>query len=368
MIVHKHIKQTGILLFLVLGAFLFQTVPSAYSYPVPPLPEDNLMTNPWFRSVSNPAEPGFDGWTPVLIDGVGWGLSQKESNPSPDLVISGRCGFKQVYCGTGARWANERNEGDTLSYPGLDVYLYQIVNAEAANRKLNYSMYWVNHKIDVAEVKVYGSDSANGAWTEVWQPFSVSQDKNPPPGSSPGREGIPWFHTGMLETILGKGYAYYKIEIHARYPESDTQQGDVGIKITGVYFAAGFTSEPEKLSTPVIVQNPTISSPNTGEDESKPTTGPSSEQGTPQETPQRVRTPSPTPTPTMQPSLPQPTRTRQASSTPLPVVSPTVQDDLKPTSDAVEQGGIGLGFVIGLITAGLILFAIVVIRTAVKKT
>jgi hypothetical protein len=44
--------------------------------------------------------------------------------------------------------------------------------------------------------------------------------------------------TEFLETMIENGYDYYKIEIHARLPE----EGVVGFKITGIYFAAASES------------------------------------------------------------------------------------------------------------------------------
>jgi hypothetical protein len=379
--IQKYLTRIGILVCLIAGGLVFQPATPAYSYPVPPLPEDNLVTNPWFLSTSNPTLPGFDGWTPVLVDGVGWGLSQKESNPAPELVVSGTCGFRKVYCGTGARWANESFEGDALSYPDLDVYLYQILEADATHRKLKFSMYWVNHKVDVTEVKIYGSASADGQWTEVWLPFTLSQDTNPPPAGAPGRNGIPWFQTELLETVLTNGYPFYKIEFHARYPQADSNQGDVGVKITGVYFSTAFTDEPEQFSTPVVVYNPTISAPATSEQETAPTVGPATEQGTLQETPQRVRTPSPTP-PTLpppeltatEPPLPSPTAppvtsaqtpTRQRSPTLAPTA--TDQGEGQSPSASTEQDGLGRGFILGFISAGILILAVVFIRLATKN-
>lgn len=341
----------------------------AFGYAVPPLPEDNLIKNPWFRSTNNPTIAGFDSWNPVLTDGVTWGLDQKESNPSPDILVTKRCNFNEVYCGTGARWANLNDQDGTgaVSYPGVDVYLNQVVQADAANRKLKYSMYWVNHKLDIAEVKVYGSDNSSGAWQEVWIPFSLSQDDNPPPSSAPGRNGVPWFYTGDLATILKDGYSYYKIEIHARYPEADSRQGDVGIKITGIYFSAEFTNEPEKLSTPFVVYNPTVDPLYTGGNASQATTPPLTQESTPQ----RVRTQNPTvASPTREPSSTsiRQTPTPSASIPPLtPVPSQTEENKLENPASFLTQNGVFVGFILGLLTVGLILLSFTVIKRVTRK-
>jgi hypothetical protein len=230
----------------------------AWGYPVPPLPDDNLLTNPWFRSVENPAAAGLEGWTNDLSAGVGWGISQKESNPSPEILVSGVCGFEPVYCGTGARWANISSEDGTESYPDVDVFLHQVVSTDSSHRHLNFSMYWVNHRLEVGEVIVYGSDRPDGPWELVWQPITISQDENPSPCCVPGHNGIPWFKTGPLETTLEIGYRHYKVILHARYPDTEIEQGDVGVKITGVYFAAHETDAPTNGSTPVVVHDPTV--------------------------------------------------------------------------------------------------------------
>lgn len=237
---------------------LFSRPVTTHAYQVAPLPEGNLIQNPWFQSAGNPSQPGFDGWTPVLQDGIGWGLSQKESNPAPVLYVAGKCGNQQVYCGTGARWANYNDEGATTSHPGMDVYLYQVVQADPTARRLNYFMYWVNHKVDIFEVVIYGSNSAGGPWEVAWRPFVLTQDENPSPSEAPGRNNVPWFQTNILETVVTEGFPYYKVELHARYSEAKTNQGDVGVKATGIYFAAWPTEEPGDQPLTMFVHDPTI--------------------------------------------------------------------------------------------------------------
>ena len=236
---------------------LLVTVVSAWGYPVPSLPAGNLLVNPWFRSYTDPTTAGLDGWENVLADGAGWGTSQKDDNPSPERLVAEACDYQDVFCGTSARWANVQVGGVTYSYPGVDVYLYQVVAAPSGERLLRFSMYWVNHRLDVAEVIIQGGSSPNGPWEEVWLPISIAQDQNPPPCCVPGHNGIPWFQTGPLQTILAGGYPYYRVILHARYPEAQFDNGDVGVKITGVYFSTAFTWDRPSLSTPVVVHNPT---------------------------------------------------------------------------------------------------------------
>jgi hypothetical protein len=322
-------KKYSIILFVLVITIIAVPALNAWAYPVPPLPEDNLLVNPWFRSEGNPASAGLDGWTNVLTaDEIGWGFSQKESNPSPEIIVSGVCGFEEVFCGTGARWANETREGDTLSYPGLDVYLYQVVATDPAHRRLNFSMYWVNHRIDVAEILVHGSETAEGPWELVWLPVTISQDENPGSCCVPGHKGIPWFQTFLLDTTLENGYPFYKVELHARYPETDTEQGDVGVKITGVYFTSRFTEDDPNPSTPVVVHDPTIESADVSP---SPT-----EKGRPTQSP--ALTPTATWDPTGMPTdiptataLPTETRT-ELPNTPTAIWTPTELPTYTPTA------------------------------------
>jgi hypothetical protein len=273
----------------------------------PPLPPGNLLVNPWFRSAADPNLAGLDGWENTLVDGVGWGTSQKDDNPSPEILIAEDCDFLQVYCGTSARWATILFEEVTYAYPGMDVYLSQVVQANPANRLLQFSMYWVNHRLDIAEVRIYGSRLPNGPWQSLWTPIQISQDQNLPLCCTPGHNGIPWFETPPLQTVLEKGYPYYKVVLHARYPVPFADSGDVGVKITGVYFTAVYTDNQPNLSTPVVVHNPTAA----------PTVTPGSTAAftpTPTNFPTSTSPVRKTPTPTS----PGPTTTLQVSPTPTP--------------------------------------------------
>ena len=344
----------------------------AYGYAVDPLPEDNLIVNPWFRSSTNPGMAGSDGWVFVPAEnGVTWGLSQKESNPSPEIVVSGTCGFKNVYCGTGARWAHENNAGDTTAYPDVDVYMYQVVAANPAQHKLKFFMHWVNHKIDIFEVTIYGGTGPEGPWINVWDVVSISQDMNPPPGQAPGRQGIPWFTTGILDSVLPEGYPYYKIELHARYPEGRTDQGDVGVKVTGIYFATEFTEEAVSQSTPAIIHNPTVMPPPGSTAVPATNTPPAVAQGGTETGGNGGQTPA---TGIAPPTSP-PSATFEAE---VPTTEPTVR--VRPTRTAVvtlptpvpavEEGssGLGQGFILGLLAGGLLVGLFLVVRALAART
>lgn len=208
-------------LLLIVSLFLFST--SAQAFVVSPFPDDNLLTNPWFHSSSDPSVASLEGWTNVLNNGIGWGKSDKEQNPSP---------YGEM--GTAARWA----EMGGKVYPGVDARLYQVVAADSSDRSLKFSSWWVSHRIDILEYVVYGGNSPQGPWTKVWTPFSVTVTENKKPES--GNKNDMWQNTGMKETTISQGYPYYKLEIHARYPQPLTTGGSqgVGLKVTGVYFSA----------------------------------------------------------------------------------------------------------------------------------
>ena len=230
--------------FIILLASLF--FEAAYAYPVPELPGDNLIVNPWFRNFSNPKEAGFDGWTRPLNEGVTWGPSQKESNPSPDIVITGTCGFQEVYCGTAARWAEQFG----VLYPYIDVYTYQVVAADPSHRKLKFFTHYVSHIAELGAVNIYAGQTAEGPWELLWVPLYHSETKLIIPESGDVRDL--WLDTGFLEWTFEQGYPYYKIELQSRLPESPIPNGirGVGFKVTGVYFSTEYTDEPGQPPPP----------------------------------------------------------------------------------------------------------------------
>lgn len=115
-----------------------------------PLPEDNLIANPWFR---NGTRPSLDGWTVVRAPSGGWEPSQKLGNPTPDDVV-----------GTAARLSTGRGAertGRTID-PGEFSSLVQVVAADPAQGVLKFSMYWVAHTVDPVVVTVYGGPAPMG--------------------------------------------------------------------------------------------------------------------------------------------------------------------------------------------------------------
>jgi hypothetical protein len=76
---HKFVKRSALVL--LLGAAMLFLLPAApaFSYPVPDLPEGNLIANPRFRSAADPMKPPA-GWTSV--DGRPHSVSRVD-NPTP---------------------------------------------------------------------------------------------------------------------------------------------------------------------------------------------------------------------------------------------------------------------------------------------
>ncbi|WP_420628175.1 hypothetical protein [Candidatus Leptofilum sp.] len=177
---------------------------------VDPLPENNLIENPWFREGNRPS---LAGWTDAAGNNVIWSLSQKQSNPSPDQVI-----------GTSARLAFGSGQGGGTGQDGVDSYLYQVVAADPSLTHLQFKIHWVTQWIDRAAVTIYGGSSADGPWTAVWVPLDIDQSTS---------TGGAWTQTELLDTTISEGFPFYKVELFGRYPEGRQQ----GAKYTGVYFA-----------------------------------------------------------------------------------------------------------------------------------
>jgi hypothetical protein len=223
------------------SALLVVTPSLASAFPVDVLPEDNLLANPWFRSADDPDSPGFDGWNRWTDGGDPLiGGSQKQSNPSPDTVVAPDCGGVAEYCGTALRWAEERPDCDMLR-AGMDAYADQIVAAsDPQDRLLRFHTWWVSHRIEVAEVDVFGSASENGPWTPLWKPFAQSFDHDAAAGVGGSGEdrSQEWIAltatTPLVEHVLPQAFAYYRLQIHARYGAAP--DCSVGVKMTGIYF------------------------------------------------------------------------------------------------------------------------------------
>ena len=188
---------------------------------VDPLPDNNLVENPWFREGN---KPSLAGWTDAAGSNVIWSLSQKPSNPGPDAVL-----------GTSARLAFGSGQGGGTGQAGVDAYLYQVVSADPSLNHLWFKIHWVTQWIERATVTIYGGNSAEGPWTAVWTPLDIDQNTS---------TGGAWTQTDLLDTTIAQGFPFYKVELFGRYPEGRQQ----GAKYTGVYFSvdgnAGVVVEP----------------------------------------------------------------------------------------------------------------------------
>jgi hypothetical protein len=203
---------------------------------VDPLPDNNLMQNPWFRTGN---KSSLAGWTDAAGSNVIWSHSQKRSNPSPDDVL-----------GTSARLAFGSGQGGGTGQGGVDAYLYQVVQADPALNHLQFKIHWVTQWIDRATVTIYGGTSADGPWTAVWTPLDINQSSS---------SGGAWTQTDLLDTTIPEGFPFYKMELFGRYPEGRQQ----GAKFTGIYFAvdgnAGEVTEPvptEPPPPPALINEP----------------------------------------------------------------------------------------------------------------
>lgn len=246
---HRRVRTRFILraASLIVGAGVIMTSAAASAFQVSALPADNLIKNPWFRSAAG-GMPGLDDWTPGPTP---FGGSQKESNPSPDIWVAPDCNNQQVYCGTAIRWAEQRPACPQTNV-GKDATISQVVSVPAGHESdtaLRFHTWWVSHRIEIAEVVIAAADSPTGPWTDVWTPFSKSFTYDAAASVSGGAgqdRSQEWVAltatTPLVETTLAKGYAHYRITVHARYLASPTDPCGVGVKFTGMYFSTSATA------------------------------------------------------------------------------------------------------------------------------
>lgn len=309
-------------------------VQRVFAYEVEDLPGDNLIVNPWFRDPGDQTQSSLYGWTDAAGLNQYWSSSQKESNPSPDAFQAGVCGRDIEYCGTSARLSPTKGETGGLGVPEADAYLYQVVRANGSDRKLKFFTHWVSHKLEIAEVTIYGGDTADGPWTSVWVPFHHTQDVviRPPEGES--TQAL-WEETGFLENVIERGYDFYKIEIHARLPAGNS----VGFKISGVYFSTEDTNEPaSSFSTPTEAVV-------------------STELATPTEQRERTRTEEPIILPTETATI-MPPATPTVIATQVAEVVPT--EGIARTPEPTANGGFNpwTGFIAGLLAGGVLVLVV----------
>lgn len=200
--------------------FLLAVIP-IYGYQVDPLPPGNLIVNPWFRDFEDPIHAGLSGW---IVDDQ-WGCSQKRQNPAPDPISSEKCGW-QPYCGTASRLKDTRGQCGKLASVGVPSSIYQVVAADSEVTRYSFGAWWVALRMEIAEILVYGSDSADGPWELLWTPFTYSHL------GGIGAPNYRYAHTGYLEEEFTEGHSYYLIEIYGVLADESN-----GVKITGIYFA-----------------------------------------------------------------------------------------------------------------------------------
>ena len=207
---HRFFKSRLFLFFLTIFV-LFGSRSAVFAQTiVEPLPDNNLIQNPWFR---NGNRPSLEGWTDAAGSNAIWSLSQKQSNPGPDQVL-----------GTSARLAFGSGQGGGTGQGGVDAYLYQVVAADSSLTHLQFKTHWVTQWLDRATITIYGGNSADGPWTAVWIPLDVDQSTT---------SGGAWTQTELLDTTIPEGFPFYKIELFGRYPAGRQQ----GVKYTGVFFS-----------------------------------------------------------------------------------------------------------------------------------
>lgn len=229
----------------------------ALAFVVGPLPDGNLVANPWFHKPGDPMAMSDEGW---IDEGDLWGLSRKTGNPSPLGEI-----------GTAARFAEPASPKDMGPgpYGGADAYLYTILEADPEDEFLNFKTHWVSANIEIAEVTIYGGSSALGPWEPIWTPLYITPDLD---------AHFQWVETGVSSIELDAGFPYYKIDYHARY-SADEQWG---FKFTGVYFSTGAEPmvpiEPQPDPTSTLLPGPTPSPAQ------PPTAAPATEVASKQET------------------------------------------------------------------------------------
>lgn len=157
-------------------------------------PTGNLLANPYFEG--DHSSTVIPGW---VNDGQ-WDISVKPHNPSPNDTSARINGPEQ---------AGEYQQGET-------AVIYQIVEGGGSN--LAASIACVQHQAEVMQVTIFGSQSPDGPWTSVWQPFDLS-----------ACGFADWGPTVHAQTQLPQAWAYYQFQIVGRYVD---WRG--GVKVTDV--------------------------------------------------------------------------------------------------------------------------------------
>ena len=207
-----HTLYYTIFLFSLLALFADTATAAA----APELPEGNLIVNPWFRDASNTGG-SHDGWIPGEL----WGLSQKTHNPTPDEIK-----------GTAVRL------GTPKATFGVDSFVHTVVAADRDKKILRFQTWQVSRNLHEEYVTIYGSDSEEGPWTQVWKPWIETNSS------------VHWIQVPLVEKQLEEGFPFYKVEFMCNYGS-----GTAGCKYTGVYFTASGSSDSNAVGETVRPQS-----------------------------------------------------------------------------------------------------------------
>lgn len=172
--------------------------------PVPPLPDDNLLSHSdaWFRDESG-TEGGWSNWKNVDENGS---ISQGQNkNPSPD-----------AHDGTAVQW-----DLQTGCAPQENCFSYLIVEAPDLHNAFKFSWWNVVLNMELFEFNIYGClDSECKEQTQI----ALFVPQNPGPIWSQSEEEV-------VETAVS--YPFYQLEMHCRYQAG----AQFGCKATGIYFS-----------------------------------------------------------------------------------------------------------------------------------
>jgi hypothetical protein len=162
---------------------------------------NNQLVNPCFDGTHN-GDPL--GWQQT----PGWDVSQNK-NP---------CGSNQ----SAGRINDPTQAGE--SGPDRDERIWQVVAGRGAY--LIAAMQCVNHFAYYTDMNIYGGDNPNGPWQLVWTPFTLADCDRDRWGPTVRHAETQLAHSG--------GYAFYKVEFAAMYPQVGPDSG--GVKFTNAYF------------------------------------------------------------------------------------------------------------------------------------
>ncbi len=226
------------------------------------LPQDNLISNPWFQQSGDLGGIGLKDWLEPAESIASWGSIRTDTVPSPQAFISETCETEDKICGTAASLSH--SSADLASGSVAEAILYQVVSSDRSHQTLKFSTYWAATSVDHAEIVVFGGNSPDGPWTQIWMPFSLgsqSEDQVLPSSSEQ------WAYTDIAEISVENGFSHYKIEVLARLVE---QEAEASFNLTGVYFATEAVTAPETgsgerttdpTSTPMPASSPTPAAP-----------------------------------------------------------------------------------------------------------